>query len=144
MGRVEGKSLAQLAALAIGVAYAGGGVVGFAVTGFTGFTDSGGGRQLFGLTLNPFQDLFHLVVGLLLLWAATRDTAVTEGALLGVGGIYVVAAITGFIYAHIPVITITTAGNPDNWLHLVTGATALLAAVVSSSATSRDRRSAVS
>lgn len=144
MGKVtEGKSLGQLAALAIGVAYAGGGVVGFAVTGFSGFTSSDPSRTLFGLTLNPFQDFFHLAVGLLLLWAATRDSAVTEGALLGVGGIYVVAAIAGFIGAHIPVITINTAGNPDNYLHLITGLTALVAAVASSSVTSRNRRAAV-
>ncbi|MEA2297778.1 MAG: hypothetical protein QOF77_714 [Solirubrobacteraceae bacterium] len=144
MGRfkTEGMSLAQLAAVAIGLAYAVGGVVGFAVTGFDGFTSSGGGRTLFGLTLNPFQSLFHLVVGLGLLWAATRDTSVTEGVLLGVGGVYVVATITGFIYAHIPVITITTAGNPDNYLHLVTGATAVVAALLSSAATGRKRRAA--
>ncbi len=140
--RLEGRSLAQLAALAIGIAYAGGGLIGFAVTGFDGFTSAGGGRTLLGLTLNPFQDLFHLVVGLGVLWAATRDTAVTEGVLLGVGGVYVVATITGFIGAHIPVITITTAGNPDNYLHLVTGVTAIVAALVSSASTSHGRRSA--
>ncbi|MEA2302432.1 MAG: hypothetical protein QOE44_2967 [Solirubrobacteraceae bacterium] len=144
MGRfkTEGMSLAQLAALAIGVAYAAGGVIGFAVTGFGGFSSSGGGRTLLGLTLNPFQDLFHLIVGLGLLWAATRDSAITEGVLLGVGGVYVVAAITGLIYAHIPVLTITTAGNPDNYLHLITGVTAMLASVLSSAGTSRKRRAA--
>jgi hypothetical protein len=144
MGRfkTEGMSLAQLAALAIGLAYAIGGVIGFAVTGFDGFASSGGGRTLLGLTLNPFQDLFHLIVGLGLLWAATRDTAITEGALLGVGGVYVVATITGLIYAHIPVLTITTAGNPDNYLHLITGATAIVAALMSAAGTSRKRRSA--
>jgi hypothetical protein len=140
--KTEGMSLGQLAALAIGVAYAGGGVVGFAVTGFDGFASSDASRTLFGLTLNPFQDLFHLVVGLGLLWAATRDSTVTEGVLLGVGGIYVVATITGFIYAHIPVITITTSGNPDNYLHLITGVTAIVAALVSSADTGRRRRSA--
>ncbi|MEA2301205.1 MAG: hypothetical protein QOE44_1740, partial [Solirubrobacteraceae bacterium] len=42
MGRfkTEGMSLAQLAALAIGLAYAIGGVIGFAVTGFGGFASS--------------------------------------------------------------------------------------------------------
>lgn len=139
---MEGKSLAQLAAVAIGIAYAGGGVIGFAVTGFGGFVSSGSERHLLFLTLNPFQDLFHLLTGLFVLWAATRDTAVTEGILFGVGSIYVVATTAGFIGAHIPVITITTAGNPDNYLHLITGLTALFAALVSSSATARKRRTA--
>src|SRR5436305_7217312 len=141
MGRTEGKSLAQLAAFVIGVTYAVGGVIGFGVTGLDGFVSSNGHKFL-GLTLNPFQDLIHLAIGLLLLWAVTRDTAITEGVLLGVGGIYIVAAITGFIYAHIPVITITTAGNADNYLHLVTGITAVLAAVISATATGHSRRAA--
>jgi hypothetical protein len=137
----EGKSLAQLASLLIGLAYAVGGVIGFAITGFDGvFAPTG--NKLLGLSLNPFQDLIHLGIGLILLWGATRDTAVTEGVLLGVGGVYVVAAITGLIYAHIPVLTITTAGNPDNYLHLVTGATAILAAVISATATTHARKSA--
>jgi hypothetical protein len=141
MGQLEGKSLGQLAAVAIGLAYAVGGVIGFAVTGFA-HPVAQTGHKFLGLTLNPFQDLIHLAIGLLLIWAATRDTAVTEGVLLGVGGIYIVAGITGLIYAHIPVITITTAGNADNYLHLVTGATAILASVVSASATGHKRRSA--
>ena len=138
---LEGKSLAQLAAVLIGLAYAVGGVIGFAITGFTGVVGPVG-NSLLGFTLNPFHDLIHLAIGLMLLGAATRDTAVTEGVLLGVGGIYIVAAITGFIYAHIPVITITTAGNADNYLHLVTGATAILAAVISAGATGHARKSA--
>jgi hypothetical protein len=138
---LEGKSLAQMAAVLIGLAYAVGGVIGFAITGFDGvFAPTG--SKLLGLSLNPFQDLIHTAIGLGLLWAATRDTAVTEGILLGVGGVYIVAAITGLIYAHIPVLTITTSGNPDNYLHLVTGATAILAAVVSATATTHARKSA--
>jgi hypothetical protein len=138
---LEGKSLAQAAAVLIGLAYAVGGVIGFAVTGFNGVFDPVGSKFI-GLSLNPFQDFIHLGIGLALLWAVTRDTAVTEGVLLGVGGVYIVAAITGLIYAHIPVLTITTAGNADNYLHLVTGATAIVAAVISGAATTHQRRTA--
>ncbi len=137
----QGKSLGQLAALAIGLAYAVGGVIGFAVTGFA-HPVSQFGHNFLGLTLNPFQDLIHLAIGLLLIWSATKDTAITEGVLLGVGGVYIVAGITGLIYAHIPVLTITTSGNADNYLHLITGATAILASILSASATGRSRRSA--
>jgi ABC-type transport system involved in multi-copper enzyme maturation permease subunit len=141
-GVTEGKGIGALAAMVIGVAYAVGGVIGFAVTGFSGVTNSVGNKLLF-LTLNPFQDFIHLAIGALLLYAGMKwSAAAIEGVLLGVGGIYVVAAITGFIYAHIPVITITTAGNSDNYLHAITGATAIVAALLSMSATNRQARSA--
>lgn len=139
MGSLAGKSLGQAAAVVIGLAYAVGGVIGFVITGFSGFVSQDAGHTLLGLTLNPFQDLVHLAIGLLLLWASTRDSSVTEGILLGVGGVYVVAAITGLIYAHIPILTITTSGNPDNYLHLITGVTAMLAAIISAVGTEGKR-----
>ncbi len=141
MGQLEGKSLAQAAAVVVGIAYLLGGVIGFAITGFA-HPLAQTGHTFIGFTLNPFHDLVHLAIGLLLIWASTRDTAVTEGVLLGGGGVYLVAGITGLIYAHIPILTITTSGNADNILHLVTGATAVLVAVVSATATGQKRRSA--
>jgi hypothetical protein len=139
-GITEGKSIGQLAALAIGGTYAAGAVAGFAVTGFSDVTASHD-KTMLGLTLNPFQDFFHLFVGVLVLIAALKWTTVTcEGLLLGVGAIYIVAAVTGFTYAHIPVITIVTAGNPDNYLHLITGVTAIAASLLSTSITSSKTR----
>ncbi len=125
----------------IGAAYLGGGVVGLFFTGFSGFVDSHG-TVLFGLfAINPFHNIVHIGVGGLLIAAgALADTGVAEGALIGVGAIYVVATITGFIYAHIPVIALTTSTDPDNYLHLITGTTAIVAAVLSASATGRARR----
>jgi hypothetical protein len=139
---VEGKSLGQLVAGLVGVVYTVLGVVGFAITGFSGFVSANSGHSLLGFPLNPFQDLIHLAIGLLFLWAATQDSGVTEGILIGGGGVYVVAAIAGFIYAHVPVIAITTAGNPDNYLHLVSGLTAMAAGVLSAAGTQRSRRTA--
>jgi hypothetical protein len=139
---LEGKGLGQVAAVVIGAAYAVGAVIGFVVTGFSGVTASHGHKLLF-LTLNPFQNFIHLGIGALLLYAGLKLSApVTEGMLLGVGGIYVVAAIAGFIYAHIPVITIVTAGNADNYLHAITGVTAILAALISAPITQGQARSA--
>ena len=91
MGRaMEGKTVGQAAAIVIGLAYAVGGVIGFGVTGFSGVTASHG-HNLWFLTLNPFQDFIHLAIGALLLYAGMKlNTVVTEGILLGVGGIYVV------------------------------------------------------
>ncbi|MGI8803463.1 MAG: DUF4383 domain-containing protein [Solirubrobacteraceae bacterium] len=137
----EGKSVAHLGALLIGVAYLSGGLIGLLYTnGFGGFVDSQG-TKLYGLfTINPFHNVFHIAVGILfLLCYAKASSSITEGALLGVGAIYVVATITGFIYAHIPVIALTSASDPDNYLHLITGLTAIFAAVVSAGATNKRR-----
>lgn len=134
------KSIGQLAALVIGVAYLAGGIVGFIYTGFSGFFDSAG-TGLFGVfTINPFHNVVHVGVGALLLLASRADSAVAEGALLGVGSIYIVATIAGFFYAHIPVIALVSAEDPDNYLHLITGATAILAAILSTGQTQRSRR----
>lgn len=134
------KSIGQLGALVIGGAYLGGGLVGLLFTGFNGFVNSNG-TQLFGLfSINPFHNIVHIGVGIILILAATQASAITEGALLGVGSIYVVATITGFIYAHIPVIALITTSDPDNYLHLVTGATAISVALVSAAGTGRRAR----
>ena len=55
--------------------------------------------------------------------------------------VYVVAAISGFIYAHIPILTIVTGNAADNWLHLVSGVTAMLVGFLSATATHRRRAS---
>jgi uncharacterized protein DUF4383 len=140
-GAMEGKGIGQLAAIVLGAAYAVGGVIGFGVTGFSGVTSQVGHKFLF-LQLNPLHDFIHLGIGLLLLLAGLKwNSAQTEGVLLGVGGIYVIAAITGFTYAHIPVISIVTSGNADNYLHAITGGTAILAAIASASLTNQKAQS---
>ncbi len=134
------KSIGQLAALLIGVAYLGGGLVGMLFTGFSGFVDSHG-TALFGIfAINPFHNVVHIGVGALLILASTQASSIAEGALLGVGSIYVVATISGFIYANIPVIALISSSDPDNYLHLVTGATAIAAAAISSSTTQKRAR----
>ncbi len=138
----ENKTIAHLGALVIGLAYLSGGLIGLLYTnGFGGFVDSKG-TQLYGLfTINPFHNVFHIAVGaLFLLCYAKASSSITEGALLGVGAIYVVATITGFIYAHIPVIALISSSDADNPLHLITGLTAIFCALASSSQTNKNAR----
>ncbi|HEY5195916.1 MAG TPA: DUF4383 domain-containing protein [Solirubrobacteraceae bacterium] len=131
---VQSKTLAQLTSLVIGVAYAIGGIVGFAYTGFSGVTASNGPKVFGILSVNPFHNVFHLVVGLGLLYAAAKlSTTFNEGALIGLGSIYIIATICGFIYAHIPVISVVSSSAPDNYLHLITGLTALAGGTLSAS-----------
>ena len=130
----QSKTLGQLAALAIGVSYLLAGIIGFAYTGFSGVTESNGPKVFGILSVNPFHNVFHLVVGVGLLYAAFKlSTTFVEGALIGLGAIYIIATICGFIYAHIPVISVVSSGAPDNYLHLITGVTALAGGVLSAS-----------
>lgn len=141
-GITKDKTIGQLGAMLIGVAYLSGGLIGLVYTnGFGGFLDSKG-TKLYGIfTINPFHSVFHIVVGIILLTAAFKASqALVEGALIGVGSIYIVATITGFTYAHIPVIALISASDPDNPLHLITGLTAIGAALLSASQTNRRAR----
>jgi hypothetical protein len=100
------------------------GVVGFAVTGFHGFVTSGG-SSIIGLHLNIFHNLVHLAIGAILIVASRLpDATMTQGILLGVGILYVAATLLGFL-GKLPIIAVTTAGNGDNFLHLVSAAVAL-------------------
>jgi hypothetical protein len=136
--RGQSKTLGQWVAIAIGVNYLFAGIVGFAYTGFSGVTESNGPKVIGLLAVNPFHNVFHLVVGIGLLYSAFKASTVwTEGALIGLGSIYIIATICGFIYAHIPVISVVSQGAPDNYLHLITGVTALAGGLLSASATSK-------
>lgn len=141
-GLTKDRTIGQLGALLIGFAYLSGGLIGLVYTnGFGGFVDSKG-TKLYGIfTINPFHSVFHIVVGIILLLAAFKaSNAVVEGCLLGIGAIYIVATITGFTYAHIPVIALISSSDADNPLHLITGLTAIFCALASSSQTNKNAR----
>ncbi len=118
------SNIARPVALVLGVAYLAGGVLGFAATGFHGFVTPHGATFL-GLPLNIFHNIVHIGIGAILIVAALLpDATMTQGILLGVGVLYVAATLLGFL-GRLPIIAVTTAGNPDNVLHLVSAATAI-------------------
>ena len=110
-------NIARPFAFAFGVAYLLVGLLGFAATGFTHFVGTTG-TSVAGLHLNPFHNIVHIAIGLILIAAAAwPDATVTQGTMLGVGIIYVAATLLGFL-GKLPIISITSAGNGDNFLHL--------------------------
>jgi hypothetical protein len=118
------QNIARPIALVLGVAYFAGGIIGFAVTGFNGFVASGGSKLL-GLPLNGFHNVVHIGIGAILIVASRiPDATITQGILLGVGILYVAATLLGFL-GKLPIIAVTTAGNPDNILHLFSAAVAI-------------------
>jgi Domain of unknown function (DUF4383) len=79
------------------------------------------------LAVNGWHNLVHLAIGLLLL-AAAGSAART--AALGVGLLYLVLAIWGFLEVENGVgvlIDLVPINNEDNWLHLILGLTGLAA-----------------
>lgn len=114
----------QKAALAFGVGYFALGVVGFAVTGFTGLLDSAG-SPLLVFHLNPFHNIIHLAVGgLWVLGARLRDPGATEGVFFGIGIFYVAAALLGAMGV-LEIIAVQGPLDPINFVHLATGLAAI-------------------
>ena len=125
-------NVARPIALVLGVVYLAAGLIGFAVTGFHGFVTSTG-SSIIGLHLNVFHNIVHIGIGAILIGASRLpDAAMTQGVLLGVGLVYVVATIVGFL-GKLPIIAVTTAGNGDNFLHLASAALALFGGLAGAS-----------
>ncbi len=123
--------MAQWGALVVGAAYLVAGVGGFAVTGFDGFVENTNDAFI-GFDLNPFHNIVHLGVGALLLGVALApQSSLAEGALLGGGLLYLLAAFLGFI-DNLQLLSITGALAPDNFLHLASGTAAFLLGLVGS------------
>jgi hypothetical protein len=125
----RGASIAKFAALAVGFVYLVIGLVGFAVTGFDGLV-ANQGEALLGFDLNPFHNIVHLGIGVGLIGVSLApESAVAEGALIGGGVVYLLAAFLGFV-DHLQILSIDDPLAPDNFLHLASGAAALLLGVL--------------
>jgi hypothetical protein len=83
------------------------------------------------LAVNGWHNLVHLAIGVLLLAAAGT---VARSAALGVGLLYVVLAIWGFLEVDDGfgvLIDLVPINTEDNWLHLILGLTGLAAGAAS-------------
>ena len=126
---LDRASVAQWGALAVGVAYIVAGVGGFAVTGFGGFVENTD-KAFIGFDLNPFHNIVHLGVGALLLGVAmVPQSSIAEGALMGGGLLYLLAAFLGF-FNQLQILSMNGVLIPDNFLHLVSGSAAFLIGLI--------------
>jgi ABC-type transport system involved in multi-copper enzyme maturation permease subunit len=118
---------ARVFALVIGLGYVAAGLIGFAVTGFSGPVVLNTPDRFLGFfDLNIFHNIVHLAIGLGLLVAwRMRDIAITQGVLVGVGLFYILAALLGFLN-YLQLISINTSLSFDNFFHLLTGVVALI------------------
>ncbi len=132
---MSGTSLAQKVMPIIGFFYVLIGVVGFFITGFSNFVQNTG-DELIGFSINPFHNLVHLAIGAFLIIMSRQSTSTAEGACLGVGLFYVTAFVIGVIGGtNLTIISMSGAGDLENFNHLVNGALLLGLGLVSSGAT---------
>lgn len=125
------RSIAHLGAALVGVVYVAIGVVGFAITGVGAFVQDTG-DDILGFDLNPFHNVIHLTVGAYLLLVTRLSREAAEGALIGGGIVYLVAAFLGYD-ERLQILSISSAGAADNFLHLGSGAAALGIGLLSAS-----------
>jgi hypothetical protein len=102
------------------------GLVGFAVTGGVDFAASQG-KDLIFFGVNPLHNLVHIAVGALLLIGAAGGLARARAVNGLVGATYLLVAVLGFVIVD-SAANILALNHPDNVLHLISAAVALVVA----------------
>lgn len=110
------SSINQQIAYALGATYVLVGVVGFAVTGVSGFA-AAQGDELIIFGLNPLHNIVHIAVGALLLGGARATARASRGVNVLVGGVYAAVGLAGFFVLNSN-LNILAINHPDNGLHL--------------------------
>lgn len=107
----------QAVAVLVGVLFTVVGVLGFAATGLDGFVTRGEHGNLFGLAVNPMQNLVHLAFGAAgIVLSAKLPRARVYGWLLVVG--YGALFGYGVLVSRVNEWDVLNLNWPDNWLHL--------------------------
>jgi hypothetical protein len=129
-------SLAQRIGLLFGGFYVAIGVIGFFITGFSGLTAESGDKLL-GIAINPFHNLAHLGIGLILIiFALQKNAAAAEGAVMGVGLFYIVAFVIGVTAPdNLTILGIRGEDQAANFFHAVSGIFLLAVGLISSGQT---------
>ena len=118
------RNITQLFALVVGVVYLAVGIVGFAVTGFTGVVTDGQDK-LIGFDLNVFHNVVHLAIGAGFILASRLDASITQGIVIGGGLVYVLAGVLGYLN-QLQILSIDDVFAADNFLHLFSGLAAVI------------------
>ena len=119
-----------------GIVYLLVGVLGFTVSGGYDFADTEGGKLLGLFMVNPLHNFAHLLIGALLVLAATRGEVASSRMNTLVGGLYLVLGVIGLFILNDEV-NILALNGADNVLHFASAAV-LLAVGLSRSRTTTE------
>jgi|SRR5829696_1880160 len=117
-------SVPQAVAVVLGVVLALLGALSFLATGFDGFATHNPAESLFGLSVNPLQNVLHVVAGVL---GVVLSKQLRWTRRYGLGMVAAFAALFGFgmIAVYNPAIDVINAGWAANWLHVAVAVVAL-------------------
>jgi len=134
-------SLAQRVGPILGAIFVGVGIIGFIVTGFSGFTQVTG-HELLGMGVNPFHNLAYILAGVWLIAVCLRGSAAAaEGVLIGAGLFLVVLFVIGITGSdNLTIVSMTGQSDTGNILHLVAGVGLLAVGLLSGGASAADVR----
>jgi len=129
---MQNASPARLYALVFGVVLVGAGIVGFLYES-TFTSDESVRDSVFGiLEVNGWHNVIHIATGALGLFAYAAGAYAARTYAFGLGAVYIVVAIWGFIVGDgDSILSIVPVNTEDNVLHLVIGLTGLAAGVAS-------------
>jgi len=129
---MQNASPARLYALVFGVVLVGAGIVGFFYES-TFTSDESVRDSVFGiLDVNGWHNVVHIATGALGLFAYAAGAYAARTYAFGLGAVYIVVAIWGFIVGDgDSILSIVPVNTEDNVLHLVIGLTGLAAGVAS-------------
>jgi hypothetical protein len=135
------RTPAQLFALVIGAVLVGAGIIGFFYNASFATGQDVPRDAVFGiLDVNAWHNLVHIATGALGL-ATFASAASARAYALGLGAIYLVVAIWGFVLGDGGVIlNLVPVNTADNILHVLIALTGIAAGVMSGRAASREPR----
>ena len=137
------SSPAHLFALVGGAVYVLGGIIGFAITGVTGFAENSD-KALLVFDINPFHNVVHLGIGAFLIGASrVKGPDVTAGIVIGSGIVLLLATALGALGALDNLLSIDDRLAADNFLHLGTAIAAIAIGSLPGESVSRDRDNAI-
>jgi Domain of unknown function (DUF4383) len=115
--RTKTAAWPQAVAVLVGVLFTIIGIVGFAATGLDGFASHETPDQLFGMAVNPLQNLVHLGVGAAGIALSARlphARVYGWGLVIGLGALFGY----GVLVARLPQLDLLNLNWVTNWLHL--------------------------
>lgn len=112
------------------------GLLGFVVTGFSGFDSMDGPLLLGAFMLNPLHNIVHVLVGALLIVGGLASLTVNKGINVTVGAVYLFVFVAGLAVQGSGA-NILALNGADHGLHLISAVLLLVVGLVADRSSAR-------